>query len=171
MQSITLRNATPDDLSLLQYWDKQPHVIASDPNDYWAWETELQNRVDWREQLIAELDGRPIGFIQIIDPALEETHYWGEIEDNCRAIDIWIGEADDLGIGYGTKMMNLAIDRCFADPKVHNIWIDPLESNKDAIRFYERLGFEFVEHRRFGEDECAVYRLKRRNWINSRRNT
>jgi hypothetical protein len=26
--------------------------------------------------LIAERDGRPLGIIQIIDPAAEETHYW-----------------------------------------------------------------------------------------------
>lgn len=102
--------------------------------------------------------------IQIIDPAFEETHYWGEIEENCRAIDIWIGEENDLGKGCGTEMMMLAIDRCFADPKVHTIWIDPLQSNKNAIRFYERLGFEFVEKRRFGEDECKVYRFRRQNW-------
>lgn len=58
--------------------------------------------------------------------------------------------------------MNLAIERCFADLKTHTIWIDPLESNKNAIRCYKRLGFEFVEKRRFGEDECAVYNLKRK---------
>lgn len=169
MQSVTLRNAKPDDLSLLQHWDKQPHVIAADPNDYWAWEAELQNPVDWREQLIAELDDRPIGFIQIIDPAREESHYWGQIEENCRALDIWIGEAGDLGKGYGTEMMKIAINRCFTDPKVHTLWIDPLESNKDAIRFYERLGFKFVEKRRFGLDDCAVYRLNRKEWENKNR--
>lgn len=28
----------------------------------------------------------------------------------------------------------------------------------------ERLGFEFSEHRRFGEGACAVYRLERTRW-------
>lgn len=162
MNSISLRRANIEDLPLLQHWDKQPHVIASNPNDQWDWEPELQLDVDWQEILIAELDRRPIGVMQIIDPALEETHYWGEIEENCRAIDIWIGEENDLGKGYGTKMMDLAIERCFADPNVHTIWIDPLESNKNAIRFYKRLGFEFVEKRRFGQDDCLVYKLTRK---------
>lgn len=58
MSSITLRTAA-DDLSLLQYWDTQTHVIASDPNDHWGWETELQHPVAWCEQLIAEVEGRP----------------------------------------------------------------------------------------------------------------
>src|SRR5688500_11521018 len=101
MQSIKLRAANINDLSVLRHWDEQPHVLASDPNDDWDWETELENNPEWREQLIAELDGRPLGFVQIIDPLSEETHYWGDrVEPNLRAIDIWIGEAGDLGKGY-----------------------------------------------------------------------
>jgi aminoglycoside 6'-N-acetyltransferase len=158
---IHLRPATIDDLDLLRQWDEEPHVVESDPNDDWGWEVELARDPDWREQLIAEIDGRSIGFIQIIDPALEDSHYWGEIEPNLRAIDIWIGAEADLGRGYGTQMMKLAISRCFADPLVTAILIDPLASNTRAHRFYERLGFRFVEPRRFGEDDCFVYRLNR----------
>jgi RimJ/RimL family protein N-acetyltransferase/ubiquinone/menaquinone biosynthesis C-methylase UbiE len=161
---ITLRPATLDDLNLLRHWDEQPHVIAADPNDDWHWQVELDRTPDWREQLIAEMDSRPIGFIQIIDPAREESQYWGDVAENLRAIDIWIGEATDLGKGYGTQMMELAIARCFADPAVTAILIDPLVSNTRAHRFYERLGFQFVEYRRFGEDDCCVYKLLRTDW-------
>jgi len=158
---MILRPATLADVELLRHWDAQPHVRASDPNDDWAWEIELGKTPDWREQLIAELDGRPIGFIQIIDPALEESHYWGDVPSGFRAIDIWIGEEQDLGKRYGTKMMQLALARCFCDPTVTAVIIDPLTSNTRAHRFYERLGFQFVERRRFGADECFVYRLDR----------
>src|SRR5688572_16727597 len=105
--SLHLRTATISDLALLQHWDGQPHVIHSDPNDDWNWVMELQRYPVWREQLIAELNGRPIGFMQVIDPKTEETHYWGDVPANLRAIDIWIGEANDLGKGYGTEMMRL----------------------------------------------------------------
>jgi aminoglycoside 6'-N-acetyltransferase len=44
---------------------------------------------------------------------------------------------------------------------VKAVILDPLASNVRARRFYERLGFRFVEHRRFGEGDCAVYRLDR----------
>jgi aminoglycoside 6'-N-acetyltransferase len=158
---LHLRPATIDDLDLLRRWDEEPHVVEADPNDDWGWEVELARDPEWREQLIAEIDGRSIGFIQIIDPALEDSHYWGEIEPNLRAIDIWIGAEADLGKGYGTQMMKLAIERCFANPLVTAILIDPLASNTRAHRFYERLGFRFVEPRRFGEDDCFVYRLNR----------
>ena len=158
---MKLRTATLADLQLLRHWDEQPHTIASDPNDDWGWEVELDRRPRWREQLIAEVDGRPIGFLQIIDPQLEDTHYWGDLPANLRAIDIWIGEASDLGKGYGTQMMKLALERCFAVPSVTAVIIDPLASNTRAHRFYERLGFRFVEPRRFGDDDCFVYQLDR----------
>lgn len=162
---VCLRAATIQDLDILRYWDEQPHTIASDPNDDWNWEVELCHTPNWREQLIAEREGQPIGFIQIIDPALEETHYWGHVPPNLRAIDIWIGEASDLGKGYGTEMMRLALEKCFANQQVEAVLLDPLVLNTRAIRFYERLGFRFVEHRWFDEDYCAVYRLDRADWI------
>lgn len=161
---INLRPATAADLALLQYWDEQPHVIAADPNDDWGWELELSRSPDWREQLVAELNDRPIGFIQIIDPAREESHYWGDIDEGFRAIDIWIGAAADLGKGYGTEMMNLALNRCFAEPTIKAVLIDSLANNTRAHRFYERLGFKFIERRRFGDDDCLVYRLNRSDW-------
>lgn len=162
---MKLRPACPDDLPLLRHWDEQPHVVAADPNDDWGWEVELGKTPDWRELLIAELNGRPIGFVQIIDPAREESRYWGNVPEYLRAIDIWIGEASDLGKGYGTQMMRLALARCFADPAVAAVLIDPLSDNTRAHRFYERLGFRFVERRRFGQDDCFVYRLERADYL------
>lgn len=160
-KGVRLRPAVLDDLALLLHWDEQPQVIQADPNDDWDWENELARDPPWREQLIAEVDGVPIGVIQIIDPALEDSHYWGDCPNGLRAIDIWIGEADYLGRGFGTTMMTLAIERCFEAPSVQAILIDPLATNLRARRFYERLGFRFVENRRFGDDDCAVYRLDR----------
>lgn len=162
---MRLRSAEPSDVALLRYWDMKPHVIAASGGDAnLDWETELAHFPDWRELLIAEIAGRPIGVIQIIDPAREETHYWGEVEPNLRAIDIWIGEEADLGHGHGTEMMRLALDRCFADEVVSAVLLDPLASNTRAHRFYERLGFRAVERRMFGTDDCVVYRLHRDDW-------
>ena len=162
---ITLRHATLADLELLRRWDEAPHVVASDPHDDWSWQTELGRSPSWREQLIAMLGQRPIGFVQIIDPALEESRYWGEdCSPGLRALDIWIGEADALGRGYGSIIMRLALERCFAVPEVSAVLIDPLESNHGARRFYVRLGFEEVGPRRFGLDDCMVYQLTRERW-------
>jgi aminoglycoside 6'-N-acetyltransferase len=162
MEEIKLRPANIGDVAVLRHWDKQPHVMAAGIDGDWGWETELEKNPAWRELLIAEIDSRPLGFLQIIDPRLEESHYWGaDVEPNLRAIDIWIGEKDDLGKGYGTTIMRLALEKCFAPPAVTAVIIDPLASNTDAHRFYERLGFKFVERRQFDDDDCFVYRLER----------
>lgn len=162
--NIALRRATLEDVDKLYEWDEKPHVIASGADDDWVWEDAIKNSADWQEQLIAELNGKPIGVIQIIDPEREETHYWGDVAPNLRAIDIWIGEETELNKGYGTQMMQLAIERCFAPKQVTAIIIDPLSHNTNAIRFYKRLGFEFVEKRIFDDDECDVYQLTRAKW-------
>lgn len=162
---MDLRPANPSDLAVLRYWDTKPHVMAAGGNDdIIDWRSELHRNFDWREYLIAEADGRPIGMVQIIDPAREETHYWGEVEKNLRAIDIWIGEESDLARGLGTEMMGLALGRCFAVEAVEAVLVDPLASNTRAHRFYERLGFKFVERRTFGNDPCLVHRLDRQLW-------
>lgn len=167
--AMKLRPATPSDLALLQYWDTKPHVVAASGEDGgFDWEHELPRSPDWRELLIAEVDTRPVGMIQIIDPQREETHYWGDVEPRLRAIDIWIGEEADLGRGYGTAMMRLALARCFAVGSVEAVLVDPLATNVRAHRFYERQGFRRVDRRFFGADDCLVYRLDRGVWRHGR---
>jgi aminoglycoside 6'-N-acetyltransferase len=158
---MKLRRALPGDADTLARWQREPHVLAAASDWEWDWRAEVGRDLEWRELLVAQLDGRPIGFVQVIDPAREESHYWGDVPEGLRAIDIWIGDKADLGKGHGTRMMRLAIERCFADPAVTAIVIDPLASNTRSHRFYERLGFRFVENRSFGGDRCAIYRLDR----------
>lgn len=175
LHRIKLRPATPADVPVLERWDHEPDVISATSDDpdmpkafgdlYWPDELAMQSAV--YEYFIAELEGRPIGAMQIIDPHLEPTHYWGEIAPNLRAIDIWIGDAADRGKGYGAQMMRLALQRCFADPAVTGIVIDPLASNVRAHRFYQRLGFRPVGRRTFGEDDCLVHELTRSQWLSS----
>jgi aminoglycoside 6'-N-acetyltransferase len=167
-----LRPATPADLVLLTSWNTKPHVVAARGEDgAFDWDGELGRDPPWRELLIAEESGRAIGVMQIIDPAEEETHYWGEIEGGLRAIDIWIGEESDLGQGCGTEMMRLALDRCFSNAAVVAVLVDPLARNSRACRFYERLGFGPIGPRTFGNDECIVYRLDRHAWRRTGRAT
>ena len=173
---VRLRPATTDDAGLLAEWDREPHVIACSTDDpgadiafggiQWREELEDQSEVSFYRmaEVAADGDWRPIGVLQIIDPHREPTRYWGEIEPNLRAIDIWIGPKHALGRGFGTQMMTLALDACFAAPEVTAVVIDPLNTNTAAHRFYQRLGFEVVGRRMFDTDDCLVHRLERATW-------
>jgi aminoglycoside 6'-N-acetyltransferase len=81
---VRLRASTLADLNLLKAWDAKHHVrAATGPDGFLDWEAELQRSVPWREFLIAESNGRSIAALQIIDPALEETHYWATSSRTC----------------------------------------------------------------------------------------
>ncbi|MBU1345981.1 MAG: acetyltransferase [Alphaproteobacteria bacterium] len=170
--TVRLRPATPDDARLLAAWDREPHVIACSSDDPDAevafdgveWADELSNSAYELDYRIAEVDGRPVGVLAICDPHTEPSHYWGEIEPNLRAIDIWIGPAEWLNRGVGTRMMTETIEACFADPTITGIVIDPLNSNTAAHRFYQRLGFVAEGRRMFDRDDCLVHRLTRAVW-------
>lgn len=169
---LRLRPATREDIPQLGVWDTDPDVIASTTDDPDAelafegleWEAEIDGQTDVYRYYIALLDERPVGAMLVIDPHLEHTHYWGEIEPGLRALDIWIGHPDDRGKGLGAAMMELAISMCFAEPSVKAIVIDPLASNTRAHAFYRRLGFRPEGRRMFGDDDCLVHRLTRADW-------
>jgi aminoglycoside 6'-N-acetyltransferase len=173
---VTLRRATAADAHWFELWDDDPDVVAATSDDPAAtvafsgadWSKEIAAQSDVSQYWIAELEGRPIGALQIIDPHLEPTHYWGDVPPNLRAIDIWIGAPQDRGRGRGSGMMRLALTHCFADPRVSAVIIDPLASNVRAHRFYARLGFAPVERRKFGDDDCLVHELTRQAWQRTR---
>ena len=140
---MKLRPVTSSDIPLLQYWDSQPHVIEASGDDMpWDWGQELATDPDWRDLVIAEVAEKPIGVMQIIVPAEEETHYWGDVAAGLRAIDIWIGEEAYIGRGFGAQMMGLALQMCFGEYGADAVLIDPLVGNTRALRFYERSGYD-----------------------------
>lgn len=170
---LLLRPATLDDATLLHRWDLDPDIIGATTSDREA--AIAFDGIDWRDALgaqspvsyylIAEVDGRAIGAMQICDPHEEPTHYWGEVRPNQRAVDIWIGAPTDRGRGFGAQMMRLAHSACFADPTVEAIVIDPLMTNTRAIAFYERLGYRRLHVRDFDDDRCLVMQLTREQFL------
>jgi len=161
---VRLRPATRAHAVLLRGWESAPHLAGQLSGDDWQWETELRAPHAIRQPLIAELGGRPIGFIEILEPALDPEGYWGDAPAGLCALDIWIGEPGALGQGCGSTMMRLALARCFAQSDVTAVVVDPLAANTRAHRFYARLGFCPVERRWFGKDDTLVMRLDRRDW-------
>ena len=165
-----IRPARAADIPVLCKWDNEPHVIQATSSSGTVvqdddWEDELAPRDDGTSHWIGQVGDTPIGVMQIIDPARERTHYWGECENNLRAIDIWIGEKEFLNKGFGSRMYLWAISECFAPDEVTAIVIDPLSNNEAAHRFYKRFGFQFVEQRLFDDDsDCFVFRLERKHW-------
>lgn len=159
---IDLRPMRADDIALLARWDDDPDVVAALGGrgaDWYDWPVELARDIRWRELLIAEEDGRPVGFVQLIDARDEESHYWGDVAAGTWALDIWLGSPDDRGRGIGTAVMRSALDRLFQHHGATSVLIDPQVTNRRAIAFYLRLGFEPEAERTFHGDRCLVMRI------------
>jgi len=57
--------------------------------------------------------------------------------------------------------MHPALGRYFADVSSQAAFLDPLPANAGAHPFFERIGFQCIERRRFGVDDGFVDRLDR----------
>jgi aminoglycoside 6'-N-acetyltransferase len=162
--AVELRPMRLEDVNLLRAWDDDADVAAAlggSGAEWYDWSIELSRTVPWRDLLIAEEDGRPIGFIQLIDAREEESHYWGDVAPGTWSLDIWIGSSDDRGRGLGAQIMHAALLRIFDVHGADVVVIDPRVDNRRAIGFYERLGFERVGIRELDGDQCLVMRLQR----------
>ena len=156
---IELRPMRVADVVLLVGWDDDPDVAAAlggRSADWYDWPAELVRDVPWRELLIVEEDGRPIGFVQLIDASEEESHYWVGAKPGTWGLDIWIGSSADRGRGLGAEAMRAAIAHVFEQRGADAVVIDPQVSNRRAIAFYEGLGFEPVGECDFDGDICLV---------------
>lgn len=159
--SICLRPALPGDAPTLRQWESAPHLAGRLGDSDWEWETSLATPSPAHRPFIAEINGRPAGFLEILDPALDPEQYWGKLPPGYRALDLWIGVPQFIRKGVGRMMIKQALKICFSEPEVHTVLVDPLAANTAAHRFYEHCGFVFSEKRRFGEDDCFVFQIQR----------
>ena len=158
---VTIRLATIKDETALTTWANKPHIREAVGYD-WDWSSELTQRRFWVQQYITCYNEKPIGFFQVINTGHDPDNYWKSLADiKTAAIDIWIGEERFLGKGIGTFMMQYAIERCFADPEIVRILLDPLKTNIRARRFYERIGFEFYSEMKLDGEVCSIYQYLR----------
>jgi diamine N-acetyltransferase len=96
--------------------------------------TELQDKSNLI--FLAIFEEKPVGFLKLRpeNQLIEESGKGLEIERIYLIKEV-------TGRGFGRKLMEFAIE--FAN-KQHKdyVWLKAMDSSKDAIRFYESLGFE-----------------------------
>lgn len=137
-----------DDFPLVAAWLREPHVA-----EWWGAPLELpavqakygprvRGEVPVRMFVIC-LDGRPIGMIQAYRTADSPEFEQATGVENAAGIDLFIGESEALGQGYGTEAIRRfatevvfelypEVDLCIADPSVRNI---------RSQRAFEKAGF------------------------------
>ena len=140
---ITFVRFAAEHAPLMFDWLRRPHVA-----EWWSEPPSLAEIVDEYvngsevEPYVVHLDDRPIGFIQSYVAAGASGGWWPDVTDpGVHGIDQFIGEADCLDRGIGTRMVHAFVARLFDDPGVTMVQVDPSPKNGRAIRCYEKAGF------------------------------
>jgi len=136
LSSIKFRTLEKGDLNMVLKWRNSENIrkyMLSNElitmYEHIQWFEKISNDLS-SENLIAEYNGNPIGFVSITDiNSVNRTCTWG----------MYIGEENTI-LGLGVLLEICAIDRMFGFHKIRKIWGQVLSSNR--IRFlHYKLGF------------------------------
>lgn len=138
---IYLRFMTYDDTDLIVNWRNTDDVrknfiyqalFTRESHENWI-RTKVETG-DVVQMIICETGSdRPVGSVYVRD--VDRTHHKAEY-------GIFIGEADARGKGYGTAAAKLMIRYCFEEMKLHRLFLRVYAENQQAIKSYEKAGFE-----------------------------
>jgi aminoglycoside 6'-N-acetyltransferase len=154
---LWLRPLREDDLPLLARWRNEPHVRAwwemdGDPVPF----TLEDARKEHEEDLAADpsttgaiivVEHRPVGYVQ--------WYPWAEYPEAARemaiafepgafGLDIFIGEPDVVGVGVGSRAVDLVCRTVFEERAATSVALLTALGNVHAQRAYERAGFRKV---------------------------
>ena len=138
---VYLRPMTYDDTDLIVSWRNTDSVrknfiyqalFTRESHENWI-RTKVETG-DVVQMIICETGSdRPVGSVYVRD--VDHTHHKAEY-------GIFIGEADARGKGYGTAAAKLMIRYCFEEMKLHRLFLRVYADNHQAIKSYEKAGFE-----------------------------
>ena len=92
---------------------------------------------------MAELGSRPFAFIQDYGVSDWSLHHFDFLPAGSRGIDMYIGEANMLGVGHGSRLLRQHVDHLLR-LQVPAVGIDPHPDNQAAMRAFEKAGFTIV---------------------------
>ncbi len=146
---LSLVALTEADLPLIHRWLAQPHLahVWNPPDEGIAEIASHIARTHVAPYLIVEA-GDPVGYLQTYHANPDEFWAAHGLPRETYGLDLFIGPAERIGQGLGSRAVRLAIRHLASLPDAARLHIDPDPDNAAAIRTYEKAGF-----RRAGEIE------------------
>lgn len=132
-----------EDLPLIERWLHAAHVRRWWPHPPQAELAEMAGHIRGGgcAPFLAWIGPRPAGYLQVYHANAEEFWDGHELPVETFGLDLFIGEAELVGRGWGPRLVRLMLRRLFAMPEVARVHIDPDPANAAAIRAYEKAGF------------------------------
>lgn len=105
--------------------------------------TEAQHRKSDEEESLPDGKGYGFCFRTLADDKLIGFVYLSIVSwvHGDAFVSIGIGNREELGKGYGTDAMRLALRYAFAELGLHRVSLNVFSNNARAIRSYEKAGF------------------------------
>lgn len=155
--AIYLRPMTYEDTDLIVSWRNQEAVrrnfiyqelFTRESHEQWIHTMVETGKVV--QMVICETEGgRPVGSVYLRD--IDRRH-------NKAEYGIFIGGEGARGKGYGTAAARLMIRYAFEELGLHRLFLRAFADNEQAIRSYEKAGFEREAYLR--EDVCIEGRYR-----------
>ncbi len=133
----------------MKRWLRKPHVL-----EFWP---EQMTDKQITEKYLSHIDSNivfpfliyfsetAIGYIQAYQANHVGDGWWPDEKEGTYGLDLFIGEVDYLGKGYGTKVIKSFLNHIRNTHEVRKWIIDVDPKNTRAIRCYEKAGFRFVK--------------------------
>ncbi|SCF39953.1 Protein N-acetyltransferase, RimJ/RimL family [Micromonospora matsumotoense] len=138
---VTLRAMGPDDASALWRWNHDPAVVrwmnagypqTEDRVRTWLTERPRNDYGDVLFGIEVTTGGQLIGLVRL---------HGAEAETGCAELDIYLGEQDHWGKGYGTDVMRTVCRYGFDHMRLHRITLTVVTENLAAHHVYRKVGF------------------------------
>lgn len=154
---FTFRRLAESDLPLLHTWLNEPGVAPWWTSDDLSWEGVVDEHTksirgeEPLDEYIADLDGRPFGWIQTY--AIDDDPEYAEAiaavgcpTAGLAGVDYTIGDPADRGRGLGARMVRAFLDAVvFGEhPEWERACAGPDPANRRSIRVLEKAGFRFA---------------------------
>ena len=122
----------------------QPYVYSEEAADSFY----ERKQVPGRLELVAMMDGRTIGHVQLknIDEEKRECEFGFHMQNNSVK-----------GLGYGTQIARLALEYAFENLDVDAVYAYTILRNTRSQHVLEKVGFRFVDE----NDGFKQYRYER----------
>ena len=138
---VRLRPMEPSDAEALWRWNTDPDVMRWMDDGYRQSLARTVRRLEERERntysdvlygVEARADERLVGLVRL---------HGAEPETGIAEVDIYLGEKDVWGRGFGTDAMRTMCRYGFDQMRLHKIQLYVVPENEAAVRAYRRVGF------------------------------
>lgn len=137
------------DLPLLFTWFCQPYIaqLWPEPKAYAEFETKWTEHIQRDHKFVAYIGDKPVAYLQYYHVTNEDRTKFHSVHipEPSVGCDLFIGDPEYLGKGYGTELIKQFIQYVRqAEPTCKAMIIDPASDNYRAIACYKKVGFEKI---------------------------